>query len=374
MKEQNIAPIQCDDMDMILQRFDAWWENKSIVRPMMHIVAKRDTPLLGVVEEEPFVSYEDSTMNLDRKIVRMRNELKINKYYAEAYPNMRFYMGAGSLAAYMGSIPGFNKETIWFHPGYDEVTNLAGAFNTENKWFKKQVEDMKISRDIGIQEGFLLSLPDLIENMDIYSSLRGAQETCFDIMDDPEIVKEAIHEIDEAYFKVYDAFMDATKRPDGISAYVFLQACKNKKVSKVQCDFSAMLSQEQFGYFIVPSLERQTSFLDHAVYHLDGKDAVRHLDALLDIKGISAMQWEPGAGKAPSGSEEYYPIYDRMRAGGKALEVFLNFGGMSDWINTVDRMVDRYGNQGLYFIFNNMTEREAEYIMEYSDKHWSSRI
>ncbi|MFI3238139.1 MAG: hypothetical protein R3Y47_08990 [Lachnospiraceae bacterium] len=368
---QNIAPLQCDNLDMILKRFDAWWENKSIGRPMMRIVGKLEEPL-GPLEEMPaFVSYEDEVMNFERKLIRMRNTMKTHKCYAEAFQQMPFYMGAGSLAAYMGSRPGFNKDTIWFHPCLEDASNLKGIVLDENKWYQQQLQDMKKARDIGLAEGFLLTYPDMIENLDVYSSLRGAQDSCFDVLDEPDILKEAIYEIDNAYIKAYTEFGEAMKRPDDLMSYTFA-LISTKKVAKVQCDFSAMLSESQFVEFVLPSLKRQTDFLDHALYHLDGKDAVRHLEYLLEIDKISAIQWEGGAGRPHSGSEEYYPIYDRIKAGNRALNVFLNFGTLPDWIRTADRMIERYGNQGIYFNFKDMTQREAEYIMEYAQKHWTT--
>ena len=57
--------------------------------------------------------------------------------------------------------------------------------------------------------------------------------------------------------------------------------------------------------------------MDRCIDHLDGPQALRYLDRLLDIPEIHAIQWVPGAG------HDYWAdqveVYQRIQAGGKAL-------------------------------------------------------
>jgi len=67
-----------------------------------------------------------------------------------------------------------------------------------------------------------------------------------------------------------------------------------------------MLSPGQFRKFVLPSLEKQTRRLDHSLYHLDGKDAIRHVPALMELERPDALQWTRGPGPpdgAPPDSE-----------------------------------------------------------------------
>ena len=85
----------------------------------------------------------------------------------------------------------------------------------------------------------------------------------------------------------------------------------------MQCDFAIMVSPEMFDAFILPALEEEADYLDHSVYHYDGPGALRHLDSVLGIKSLDAIQWVPGAG-APRVST-WIRLLRRIQAKGKLL-------------------------------------------------------
>ena len=88
----------------------------------------------------------------------------------------------------------------------------------------------------------------------------------------------------------------------------------------MQCDFSAMISPVMFERFVVPSLSEQCAWLDRALYHLDGPDCVRHLDLLLQIPNLHAIQWTPGAGEPGAGDPKWFSLYDRILRAGKSIQ------------------------------------------------------
>ena len=106
-----------------------------------------------------------------------------------------------------------------------------------------------------------------------------------------------------------------------------------------------------FRDYVQPSLTKQCRNLDHSIYHLDGPDAIKHVPALMEIKELDALQWTCGAGKPDGGSPDWYPIYDQVRAAGKGLWISLHDGGPEDWAKSAQRLLNRYGPTGLYFIF-----------------------
>ncbi len=57
------------------------------------------------------------------------------------------------------------------------------------------------------------------------------------------------------------------------------------------------------------------------IYHLDGPDALRHLDSLLDIPELNVIQWTYGAGNEPA--SRWMPIYQKCQAAGKGLQIGL---------------------------------------------------
>jgi len=87
----------------------------------------------------------------------------------------------------------------------------------------------------------------------------------------------------------------------------------------VQCDFAALISPRHFEEFCLPDIQRQCRMLDASIFHLDGPDALRHLDALLKIKELDAIQWVPGAGKPPAIG--WLPMLRKVQAAGKSLYI-----------------------------------------------------
>ena len=67
----------------------------------------------------------------------------------------------------------------------------AAKIDPENKWYK---EHLQLFRDVKALAGddFYLTIPDLMENADVLASLRGAQNTIFDMIDEPEEAEERI--------------------------------------------------------------------------------------------------------------------------------------------------------------------------------------
>jgi succinate dehydrogenase flavin-adding protein (antitoxin of CptAB toxin-antitoxin module) len=62
-------------------------------------------------------------------------------------------------------------------------------------------------------------------------------------------------------------------------------------------------------------LLKKLHFLDHCVYHYDGKGALGHLDDILAIPDIDVIQWVPGDGNPRS--IEWMDLLHKIQAAGK---------------------------------------------------------
>jgi 5-methyltetrahydrofolate--homocysteine methyltransferase len=89
--------------------------------------------------------------------------------------------------------------------------------------------------------------------------------------------------------------------------------------SGVECDFSAMISPAMFEEFVLPDLQEQCRRLEHSIYHWDGPGQLPHLDLLLSIPELDAIQWTPGAGNPGPGSPKWFPLYRRIQEAGKGV-------------------------------------------------------
>lgn len=351
----------------LLGRFENWWRRDNQGLPLMRVIAIRDNQQWTVPGPRDL---EQKYLDPDYILAGSRQWFRNTRNMGDSYANVSADIGPGSLALYLGGEPRLAWDTVWYEPVLADCDRLpALSFDPENKWWKKHIEIMKTLRENAGDE-FLVNIPDFIENLDIYAALRGPENALYDIMDDPEMVEEAIAQIDETYFRYYDAMYDLLKDKDGVSSYTCFQIMGQGRVGKVQCDFSAMISPAQFRRFVLPSLRKQVKRLDHSLYHLDGPDAIRHVPAIMELEELDALQWTCGAGQPDGACPRWYGIYDQVTAAGKGLWVQLYDGGLGDWIRGAETLMMRYGKKGFYFQFPGLSEKDAERLMEYAYTHW----
>ena len=145
---------------------------------------------------------------------------------------------------------------------------------------------------------YLAGCPDLVEGLDILASLRASEPLLCDLVERPAEVEARLAEIQQAWFEVYARIYEIIRQPDGSSAFHAFYLWGPGKTAKLQCDISAMISPRMFKRFMVPILNQQCAWLDQALYHLDGHQCLVHLDALLSIEGLDAIEWTPDPGGA----------------------------------------------------------------------------
>ena len=303
------------NMEAAKEKFRNYWAHKNTGRPLMCVIARRPeveqysdgTPVEGgyldqicqgkyynMPEELKWKDMEDKYQNPQRIVDRYRYFCQTHAFLGESFPNLNIDFGPGSLASYLGSEIGFKEDTVWFNKcldGWDGVPKLT--FDPENKWFKKHLQLAKDCQALA-GDDFYVDMPDLMENIDVLASLRGAQDILFDLLDEPEMIGERIQEVTDIYYEYYDRFYDVIKDEEGGNAYTVFQIWGPGRTVKLQCDFSAMMSPEDFRKYIQPSLRSQSENVDHVLYHLDGPAAIKHMDALMEIEGIDALQWTSG--------------------------------------------------------------------------------
>ena len=380
------------NMEAAKEKFRNYWAHKNTGRPLMCVIARRPeveqysdgTPVEGgyldqicqgkyynMPEELKWKDMEDKYQNPQRIVDRYRYFCQTHAFLGESFPNLNIDFGPGSLASYLGSEIGFKEDTVWFNKcldGWDGVPKLT--FDPENKWFKKHLQLAKDCQALA-GDDFYVDMPDLMENIDVLASLRGAQDILFDLLDEPEMIGERIQEVTDIYYEYYDRFYDVIKDEEGGNAYTVFQIWGPGRTVKLQCDFSAMMSPEDFRKYIQPSLRSQSENVDHVLYHLDGPAAIKHMDALMEIEGIDALQWTSGDAGPDGTLPDWDVIYDKAIAAGKSIWVKVYSGEFEDWIRNVDRIVNKYGSHILFLLFPEMSMEQAAYLLDYADRNWS---
>lgn len=285
----------------------------------------------------------------------------------DVLPTANADLGPGSLALFLGSRPDLAEDTVWFHPCIENVEEPEKLpplkFDANHPWWKKSEDILRRCAEAA-RGKYFVGCPDLVENMDTLASLRGAQTLCMDMLERPEWIEQKIAEINQVYFEAYDRIYDIIKMPDGSSAFGAFYIWGPGKVAKLQCDASAMFSPKMYRQFVMSSLTAQCAWLDHSLYHLDGTQALHHLDAMLEIEPLDAIEWTPQAGIETGGDKRWYDLYRRILAAGKSVQV------VNVEPHEIVPLLDAIGNQGVYILIQMKDEREAEWVQKLIEPYY----
>jgi hypothetical protein len=340
------------------QHFVDWWNRKGLVVGMWGGV-RAATPH-AAVEHPDGVSPAEERFYADALGRTRRNHYWLSRqdFPLDMIPVSDTMIGPGSLALCLGSEPGFAQTTVWFgstmehEPEPERCRPLR--FDPENRWWR--IHETTLRASAALARGkYLVGCPDLIENIDILASLRGMSRLFTDMIDRPEWVSQKLCEINQAYFEVYDRVYDIIKLEDGSAAYEAYKLWGPGKTAKVQCDAATMFSPKMFRQLVVPFLREQCACLDYTMYHLDGNEQFRHLEALFEIEELDAIEWTPNANLPLGGDPQWYDLYRRILHAGKSVQVYLVRP------REIVPLLDAIGGQGVYVLglFRDRAEAEA---------------
>ncbi len=380
-----------ENWEQTKQKWIDYWQQKNTGRPLMHVVARNantedawqkakqegkkgcEQICQGVdyllPDELMYHDMVEKYQDAKKMVERYRHFCGNHTFLAESFPNINVDFGPGCMAAYQGAEVVFHDDTVWFEHFVKDWKDTAPIrFDENQKWWKAHYTLVQEVQKLAGSD-FYVGIPDIMENVDVLSSMRGAQDIIYDMIDYADELHKRVEEVEQAYFEYYDRFYDVV-RQDGGSCYTVFQIWGPGKTAKLQCDFSAMLSPDHFRQLILEPLRRQARKLDTVMYHLDGAECIRHMDALMEIDEIKALQWTSGDFGPDGTLQDWDVIYDKARAAGKSLWVKVYTGELQDWIRNVDRIVARYGSHSLFLHFPEMSMREAEILLAHAERQW----
>lgn len=343
------------DWPEIAARLARWWRGETMA---IYLFAE-DGSVTGPDDTPRAVGIESWWTDPEVRRRRAERIMGRRRYFGEGFPLFDTQIGPGSLGLFLGAMPVFDENTVWFQPCIDDPDRFGAIQFTPagNQWWDVHLAVMQAGIDHA-DGRYLVGVPDLIENMDTLAALRGTMELLYDLVDRPDWVHARLAEINAAWFAAFDHMHAMVEDEVGGNAFAAFRIWGPGKTAKVQCDFSAMISPAMFEKFVRPYLAEQCADLDFAMYHLDGTNALQHLDILLDMREIDAIEWTPQAGLPGGGAPEWHDLYRRIKAAGKAVQTVYIAPA------EVVPLLDAVGPEGMYILINDpVPVAEAEALM-----------
>jgi len=247
-------------------------------------------------------------------------------------------------------------DSVWYDPIINDLSERATPnCNSEDRWWKL-CQQLIAEGMLRGHDRYLVVLPDLIENLDTLASLRGTDHLLMDLIERPAAVHDLQQQVVRLYFRYFDRLFEMVEGPARGSGFHIHGAWAPGRMAKVQCDIGVMISPQHFEELALPYFVTQCQQLDYVVWHLDGTGNLMHLDRILELPNLSAVQWIPGAGQPQPGSPRWYPLYRRVREAGKSLELSVEI-----W--EVEPLVRELGPEGLLLLTTSETEEEANELL-----------
>lgn len=305
-----------DDWPRVQQRYEAWWEGEVMDRPLISVHApKYVLPEPDIAPKDLAAVWTDPATVLQRQ----REVLAATYHGGDAFPILRPVSGGmvAVLAAFLGApLHILNCQTTYTDPIIsDWDTRPRLRFDPDNHWWQTVRRLLEAGAAAAPGLGYV-SIPDLNGPGEILARLRGTAPLALDLFDHPDEMLAALHEINQAWYRYWQACHGIIHQHVG--GYVFWMGLWSElPATDLQTDFSIMISRPMFDRFFLPFVEEQTRWVQRTVYHLDGPGAVRHLESLLDLPRLTAVQWVPGAGAPPM--SRWLPLLHRIQARGKSL-------------------------------------------------------
>jgi len=344
------------DWERIEINWTNWW-NGTLQRPIIVIESISPQSELTLSDINPHLTQFGFKEPVEPILSKIEQNLNKLDYYGDAFPRWHPNFGTGFVALLLGSKPEFINGTTWYHPAEPESLQISYEKIDRNNLWLRQMEKF-IAYTNSCWHKFVLGHTDIGGNLDLLASLHGSQKVLLDLVEDPSKVNSWLTQITRVwldFFKLFESYIPTSQA--GRTGWAPIWAPGTTYM--LQCDFSAMISSRMFQKFVVPDLVSCCEQIDYPFYHLDGPDAIRHVDSLLKIEKLKGIQWIPGAGAPPA--EEWLPLLEKIRNSGKLCQLYCSLDGAK-------KISEAIGGQGFTFCIGDgrfATPDEARECMDY---------
>ena len=348
------------DWDKSKERFDAWWHGEAVDRVLLQVTAPK-RGLDGISHLPMPDTPEARWLDIDYRIAALERQMEQTYYGGDAFPCLFTNMGAGIISNILGCPAEFRHDTVWCHPCLGEIAAAELPSGDENNRYWKWVQEFARTGAEHFRGRAMVGFPDLIGGLDLLAQLLGNEKLLWALADEGQHVHRLQSGTSDAFLRYYDPIYQIIKDETGGSSWGCFDTYGAGRMAVVQCDFSGMISAAMFEEYCVPYLAEVCERVDQAVYHLDGSCALQHVDPLLTIDSLAAIQWTPGTGSLPPATDEsWIPLYRQIRAAGKAVMVR---GG---YARDVHKLVEELGPEGLDIAIYVASQDEAEELVRQS--------
>ncbi len=302
------------------ENITAWWEGELLED---RVCASFSTLKPGTSEENlnKYWPSPEQEPDLEGFVDAAISNMWSREYWAETLPVFPHLYGSRgtpmTMAAYLGAPLRFANDTVWFDPIVEDWDEFEVKIPSQNEAYQLSQKMLGLAAQ-RCDGSYAIELPDLGDALTVFSLIRGVEKLLFDVVESKAQIVAARDKFIELWPQVYEDMWSITRaKAPGATCWL---AWAPGSTYACQCDFSTMISPAMFEELVVPEVEKLGEYLQYIVWHLDGpEDEIKHLDILLGLPPIKAIQWNP----SPQNSVlTFIPYLKKVQAAGKSLIAF----------------------------------------------------
>ena len=322
---------------------------------------------------DPPADLHELWMSTEYRVKKAEADAQNTFWGQDAVQTVSTHFGAGAHAALLGAPYELRESTVWFDlnppiKSWDKVPDLKT--NRDHEIYK--AIDAHTRALCAASKGrYAVPVTDIGGQYDVLFSLRG-EELLSDFLDYPDKVLAAQAQLDDLFIDWFDELCGIIE-PTGCGYTGWIPTIHDDPWYPLQCDMSVMISPKMFEKFVLPSVDKVSTAIGQSIFHLDGPGQFRHLDMLLSLKYIHAIQWVP-LPDTEIGNPDYYfqdfadelslAIYKKTLAAGKKLAL------LGVWPHQIPVIYNEVGTDGVFIQTVCKTRKEADDLIDCAKKNW----
>jgi len=349
--------------EKIKSRFDAFWQCELVDRCCISVYAPKDSTKGYELTELP-AKYEDRVpyWTDGESILSRYTRLFESMYFAgDAFPTITLNFGPSGHAGFYKGVRFRFEDSVWFFPPHIDwdAEKPELEIDPDSYIYNSMINVARYLADNN-NDRYIIGNPHFSGDGDALAHLRGSQNLMLDLAEGAPYIHHAMDHIQRTWFDTYDAIYNIVKEANNnITAVSGFRVMGSGRTANTQCDLACMISKGQYDEYFLPYLQRQLKYVDKGFYHLDGCEQLRHLDSLLSIDELKAIQWQ--AVESQPSPVKFIPELKRIQEAGRGIILYVEE-------DELEPIMSGLSSKGLFLWMDARSKQHADDIVKRVEK------
>ncbi len=318
--------------DMAMKRVYAWYDRAVLDRPPVRFMA-HNAFVEAAQAAYPSANVRDRWFDAEFQVDTFVRSIEGKTFLGETFPVFWPNLGPEVYAGLYGAELEYGEVTSWSKPLVHDWSDMARLRLDMDGVYARKLDELTRCALDKCEGQFMVGYTDLHPGIDCVAAWRDPQQLCFDMIENPDKV-QALAEIAIADFETIYNHYDAMLKAHGQLSVSWMGIPSFGRMHIPSCDFSSLISPRLFEQFCLPILRREVRTMTHNVFHVDGRGVARHLDAILSVPEVHAIQWVQGVGDDYP-IMQWVPLIKRIQARVPVV-IDLSLADLEDFMEAVE--------------------------------------